>query len=77
MIVLFPIVACEGSNVPAAGSVIPFPDHVPPETEAESVTVPLLAQNGPDGLIVDCTPGSTVTEVVAEAEQPLLVITTV
>ena len=47
-----PAPAEDGSKVPAKGSVIPPPDHVPPGSTAVNVTGILLSQNGPAGAIV-------------------------
>ena len=68
--------AIVGSNVPSMGSVIPFPDQVPPGSTAVRLIAVAVSQNGPIGLIVafaDVAPSVIVT--VPKDVHPLLSVT--
>ena len=68
--------AIVGSKVPSTGSVIPFPDQVPPGSAAVRLIAFAVSQKGPTGLIVafaDVAPSVTVT--VPKEVHPLLSVT--
>ena len=75
--VLFPIVANDGSKVPVEAFVIPEPLHVPPGFSEESVTTFPLTQYGPLALIAEETPGSKAKVVVDVLEHPFRLTVTV